>query len=319
MPCVPIEIYPVMRYSNMRVKGNEFMRFNLTVILYLTAVLVVAPPSFVFAQSSSQQEGVRVGKTSEFAKLIPTEQVERAAAQQYQQVIKTAASKGELVGKDDPQVQRLRMIAKRILPFVEKWNPSSKQWRWEVILIKSKQINAWCMPGGKIAFYTGILETLKLTDDEVAMVMGHEIAHALREHARERMGKQQVTNTGVNIVSQLFGLGNLGQMAVGMGANLLTLKFSRDDESEADVVGIDIAARAGFDPRAGISLWKKMLTANKNAPPEWFSTHPSGDTRIREMEANLPLVMPLYQSAQENQARTQNDPDKTLSRDNTSR
>jgi predicted Zn-dependent protease len=156
------------------------------------------------------------------------------------------------------------------------------------------------MPGGKIAFYHGILDKLQLTDDEVAMVMGHEIAHALREHARERMGKsaatQGLSRLGGAVVSGLFGIDpRLTDMVAREGANLLTLKFSREDETEADLVGMELGARAGYDPRAGVTLWQKMSAANKNAPPQWLSTHPSGTTRIQEMEANMPKVLPLFE------------------------
>ncbi|MES2879974.1 MAG: M48 family metallopeptidase, partial [Pseudomonadota bacterium] len=167
----------------------------------------------------------------------------------------------------------------------------------EVNLIGSKQINAFCMPGGKIAFYSGILEQLKLTDDEVAMVMGHEIAHALREHARERMGKNAATNIGASLLSQVFGLGQFGQTVTNYGAQLLSLQFSRSDESEADLVGMELAARAGYNPQAGVTLWQKMGAASKGAPPQWLSTHPSGSSRIADIEMNLPRVMPLYEQA----------------------
>jgi predicted Zn-dependent protease len=153
------------------------------------------------------------------------------------------------------------------------------------------------MPGGKIAFYTGILDQLQLNDDEVAMIMGHEMAHALREHARERMGKSAATNIGASLLSQLLGLGDLGQTVAGLGVELLNLRFGREDESEADLVGMELGARAGFDPRAGITLWQKMGAANKGAPPQWLSTHPAGATRIADMERNLPRVMPLYERA----------------------
>ena len=153
------------------------------------------------------------------------------------------------------------------------------------------------MPGGKIAFYYGILQRLQLTDDEVATIMGHEVAHALREHARERMGKGAATQIGAGLASALLGLGNTGNQVLGMGAQMLTLKFSRDDESEADIVGMELAARAGFDPRAGISLWQKMLRASEGAPPEFMSTHPSGPTRIKDIEAKLPKVEPLFERA----------------------
>lgn len=242
-------------------------------------------------------EGVEVGENSVFTKLVSAEQVEESAAQQYQQMMQGAAQKKALAGDQDPQVRRLRAIAQKLIPYTLEWNPRAKNWRWTVNLVASKQINAFCMPGGKIAFYSGILQTLKLTDDEVAMVMGHEIAHALREHARERMGKTAATGIGASLIGQVFGLGNVGQTVTNYGAQLLTLEFSREDESEADLVGMELAARAGYDPRAGVSLWKKMSAANKNAPPQWLSTHPSGKTRIADIEANLPKVMPLYERA----------------------
>jgi predicted Zn-dependent protease len=199
-------------------------------------------------------------------------------------------------------LQRLRAIARKIIPQSLAWNPRARDWKWEVNLIGSNQINAFCMPGGKIAFYTGILEKLQLTDDEVAMVMGHEVAHALREHARERMGKSAVTQgvarIGGVIAAGIFGIDpRVTDTLARGGANLLTLEFSREDESEADLVGMEIAAQAGFNPRAGVTLWQKMSANNKGAPPQWLSTHPSGSSRIAEIEKNLPRVMPLYERA----------------------
>ena len=248
------------------------------------------------------REGVEVGNNSSFAKLVPAEQVERSAAQQYLQVLSQADSKRALVPKDNPQVVRLRAIARKIIPFAMEWNQRARTWQWEVNLIDSNQINAYCMPGGKIAFYTGILQQLQLTDDEVAMVMGHEVAHALREHARERMGKSAVTHGAARIggalLSSFFGIDpRLTDGVASGGANLLTLEFGREDESEADLVGMELAARAGYDPRAGVTLWQKMGAASKGAPPQWLSTHPSGKSRIADIQANLPKVMPLYERA----------------------
>jgi predicted Zn-dependent protease len=194
-------------------------------------------------------------------------------------------------------VQRLRSIASRIIPFSPPWNQRASQWRWEVNLIGSQQLNAFCMPGGKIAFFYGILQQLQLSDDEVATIMGHEVAHALREHARERMGKNAATRLGAGLLSGLLGLGGTGDALLNIGSQLLTLTFSRDDESEADIVGMDLAARAGHDPRAGITLWQKMMAAAKGAPPEFLSTHPSGPTRIRDIEEKLPKVLPLFERA----------------------
>jgi predicted Zn-dependent protease len=152
------------------------------------------------------------------------------------------------------------------------------------------------MPGGKIAFYTGILDQLKLTDDEVAMIMGHEIAHALWEHARERMAKSVATNVGASLLGELVGGGKYSGV-FRMGGDLLTLKFSRSDETEADIVGLELAARAGYDPRAGITLWQKMAAASKGQPLEFLSTHPAGKTRIEDIQRQLPKVIPLYETA----------------------
>lgn len=261
-----------------------------------TGVLAVGALAPAWAQPA---DGVRgdVGGTSSFAKLVSADQVEAAAAQQYVQMTRQAADKRALAPADHPQVVRLRAIAKRLIPYAQPWNARAAQWKWEVNLIGSNQVNAFCMPGGKIAFYWGILQKLQLDDDEVAMIMGHEMAHALREHARERMGKTAATRVGASVVSSLLGLGALGDTALNMGGQLLTLKFSRDDETEADLVGLDLAARAGYRPEAGVTLWQKMLQANKGAPPEFLSTHPAGDTRIRDIQAKLAKVQPLYEQA----------------------
>jgi predicted Zn-dependent protease len=249
------------------------------------------------------RDGVEVSKESSvFAGLVPAAEIEQSARKQYGDMMKEAASKNALGPDTHPEVIRLRRIAKELIPHSFDWNPRAKEWKWEVNLVGSNQINAFCMPGGKIAFYSGILTQLHLTDDEVAMVMGHEIAHALREHARERMGKATATNgvaaIGSTVASVFFGVSpQLTDLVAKQGATLLNLKFSRDDETEADLVGMEIAARAGYDPRAGVTLWQKMSAANKGAPPQWLSTHPSGHTRIEEIQANLPKVMPLYERA----------------------
>ena len=243
------------------------------------------------------REGVEVGPKSSLAKLVSADQVEQAGIQQYTQMRQQASQQNALAPEGNPQVVRLRAIAQRIIPYTYEWNERARQWRWEVNLIGSKQINAFCLPGGKIAFYYGILDQLKLTDDEVAMVMGHEMTHALREHARERMGKTMATRGAIELGSALLGLGNGGRYLADMGGQLLTLKFGREDESEADLVGMELAARAGYDPHAGVTLWQKMAAANKGAPPPWLSTHPSGPTRIHDIEVNLPKVEPLYARA----------------------
>ncbi|PKO83339.1 MAG: peptidase M48 [Betaproteobacteria bacterium HGW-Betaproteobacteria-11] len=241
-------------------------------------------------------EGIDVGKPSALRNLVPAGELEQQATLEYEQLKQQAAAKGALAPERHPQVVRLRAIAGRLIPFAGRFNPRVGEWRWEVNLIGSKQVNAFCMPGGKIAVFTGLSDGLKLSDDELAVVLGHEIAHALREHARERMAKSGLTQLGASLLGELIGGGRYAG-AFRFGGDLLNLKFSRSDENEADLVGLDLAARAGFDPRAGISLWQKMMAANKGAPPEFLSTHPAGDNRVRDIERHLPEVVPLYAAA----------------------
>ena len=258
------------------------------------AALLPVMPSAALAQ-------VDVGDASRLRQLVPAETLEGAATQQYSQMLAQARAKNALAPDNHPQLQRLRAIARRLVPFTTQWNPRARDWRWEVNLIGSKDINAFCMPGGKIAFYTGILEQLKLTDDEAAMVMGHEMAHALREHARAQMAKSQATNIGLRLGAQLLGLGELGNVAASLGGQLLSLKFSRGDESDADLVGLEMAARAGYHPQAGVTLWQKMgeATGGGGGGLAFLSTHPSGPARIRELQDNVPKVQRLYLAARQ--------------------
>jgi predicted Zn-dependent protease len=248
----------------------------------------------------AQDEGVQAQDsrtTRTLKKLVSAEQVEQAGAQQYAQMMQEAQRQRALAPASHPQVERLRYIGQRLLPFSPRFNARARQWKWEVNLVASEQVNAFCMPGGKIAFFSGILVKLKLSDDEVAAIMGHEIAHALREHARERMSKSMATSVVLRGGAALLGLGNLGDLGAQIGTQLLTMKFGRDDESEADLIGMDLSARAGYDPKAGVSLWEKMGALNKGAPPQWMSTHPSGPTRIKDIEATLPKVAGLFAKA----------------------
>ncbi len=257
----------------------------------------------------SPDGGVNVGASSNLRKLVPAAQLEASAAGQYNGILQKAQAKGALAPNSDRQVQRLRLIAKKITPYSQKFNLRSGGWKWEVNLIHSDQINAFCMPGGKIAFYSAILDKLKLTDDEVAVIMGHEIAHALREHARAQIAKTQLTGVGTGIATAV--LGDTTGSLLKSGAQLLTLKYSRDDESDADLVGLELAARAGYDPRAGVTLWQKMSAAAGGAPLEFLSTHPAGQTRISNIQKNLPAVMPLYEKARGGKKTAQAKPTKS--------
>lgn len=229
--------------------------------------------------------------------MLSTEEVNQSYAQSYQETLSAASTKGKLE-KNTPAAKRLQGIADRLIKQAPTFRPDSAQWQWEVNLIDSPELNANCGPGGKIIFYTGLIDSLKLTDDEIAAVMGHEIAHALREHGREAMSKAY----GIEIAKQgagaLLGLGQdtmaLTDYAVQYG---MTLPNSRSNENEADLIGLELAARAGYNPNAAVSLWNKMAKASEGAPPEFMSTHPSSDSRIAALQASIPKVMPLYQQA----------------------
>lgn len=262
------------------------------------AFLLASGASVLTAATSPVLAQVDVGKSSSLRNLVPAEELENAATQQYAKMLAEAKAKGALASPGNAQLQRLRTIAARLVPQAAQWNSRATQWKWEVNLLGSKEVNAFCMPGGKIAFYTGILEQLKLTDDEAAMIMGHEMAHALREHARARIAKSQGTSTLLSLGSQLLGLGQLGDMAASVGTQLITLRFSRDDETDADLVGLELAARGGYNPQASVSLWQKMAQAGGGAGgPSFLSTHPSGPQRIQELQSNVPKVQGLYERA----------------------
>ncbi len=241
---------------------------------------------------------VDVGDASRMRSLVPAEKLEAAATQQYAELIEKARGQKALAPESHPQLQRLRAIASRLIAHSAKWNDRARQWRWEVNLIGGKQVNAFCMPGGKIAVFTGLLDQLRLSEDETAMVVGHEMAHALREHARARIAKSQGTGTLLSLGAQLLGLGQLGDVAANIGTQLLTLRFSREDEIDADLVGLELAARAAFNPEAAISLWEKMGRAQgAKEGPGFLSTHPSGPDRIERLRENVPRVRGLYQQA----------------------
>ena len=261
------------------------------------AFLLASGASVLTAATSPLLAQVNVGKSSSLRNLVPAEELENAATQQYAKMLAEAKAKGALASPGNAQLQRLRTIATRLVPQAAQWNGRATQWKWEVNLLGSKDINAFCMPGGKIAFYTGILDQLKLTDDEAAMIMGHEMAHALREHARARIAKSQGTSTLLSLGSQLLGLGQLGDVAASVGTQLLTLRFSRDDETDADLVGLELAARGGYNPQASVSLWQKMAQAGGGGGPSFLSTHPSGPQRIQELQSNVPKVQGLYERA----------------------
>lgn len=240
-----------------------------------------------------------VGASRPQLMLISSEKLDQMSAQSYAKLKSDAVGKGAL-NEDPAMLQRVRAVAARIEPQTAVFRQDAPAWNWKVNVISSNQLNAFCMPGGKIMFYSGLINKLHLSDDEIAIVMGHEISHALREHSREKVSQEIAAKTAIDIGAALFGLGGGSADLASVGyENFIATKFSRTDESEADQIGLELAARAGYDPRAGVSLWKKMIHASQSGgrPPEFLSTHPAEENRIQQIESLLPTVMPLYEAA----------------------
>ena len=244
---------------------------------------------------------VGVTRKQQVSSVVSAKEVEAAADKQYDEMMAEAQKKG-LLNRNAQQVQRVRTIAQRLIPQTRVFRQDAPGWAWEANVLTSKDVNAWAMPGGKMAVYTGLIERLNVSDDELAAVMGHEIAHALREHARERIARQMSTQAASTIGSialqVLTGVQIDPQLAGTVGQAVFVLPNSRENEQEADVIGVELMARAGYDPRAALTLWQKMGQASGGGgPPEFLSTHPSSATRLRELQAYVDKVMPLYQAA----------------------
>lgn len=260
--------------------------------LAAAAVLMLASCQTV----QTTQSGV-VGVEREQRMAVSAEAIDQAAREQYTALIAKERQKGTL-NRNPAQVERVRAVANRIVPQTVNFRPDARAWAWEVNVLTSAEVNAWCMPGGKMAVYTGLIEKLQLTDDELAAVMGHEIAHALREHARERASEQMIAGSVIAVGSALFGLGDIGQRGAEYAyMGLLGLPNSRRHETEADRVGIELAARAGYDPRAAVSLWQKMGQLGGGEPIKFLSTHPSQSDRLSDLTAYSQRVMPLYEQS----------------------
>ena len=233
--------------------------------------------------------------------LVSSEEVNQSARKAYTQTIQEARAKNSL-NRNATQVQRVKKIATRLVAVSGSFRPDAPGWSWETNVISSNDLNAWCMPGGKIAVYTGLMEKLSLSDDELAAVMGHEIAHALREHGREKASQAaglDVAATLGGVIGAFYGVdANLGQSVVGAVGDLAFMRpNSRGMEQEADRIGVELAARAGFDPKAAISLWEKMGQASGGSTPQWLSTHPSNEARLADLKIYAERVEPFYRAA----------------------
>jgi len=226
--------------------------------------------------------------------LVSEEQAQASSAQAYAQAMSEAQKKGKL-STDAALNNRVKRITDRLIAQAGNMYAPSRDWKWSVAVIDEPELNAWCMPGGKMAIYTGIIHKLKLSDDEIGQIMGHEIAHALLGHGRERMSRAIAMQGGMALGSIVSGY-DLSILAP-VADVALTLPNSREGESEADRYGIELAARAGYDPHAAIKLWEKMSAASGNGPPVFLSTHPSPVNRIQALNALVPTMMPIYEKA----------------------
>jgi len=236
--------------------------------------------------------------------LVSSDEVNQGSALAYNQELAKARQSGTL-NTSKAYVNRVNAISRRLIAQVGVFRPDALNWPWQVNVFKSDEVNAFCMPGGKIGVYSGLIDKLKLSDDELAAVLGHEISHALREHSREQLSQEVAKQQGLSIVGALAGLPGGTIDLVNMASQYaFTLPFSRTMESEADIMGLELMARAGYNPEAAVNVWRKMAELG-NGGAELLSTHPSSATRIQNLQAHLPQVMPLYQAARNKYRNTQ--------------
>jgi len=260
----------------------------------LLAASVLALASCETVQTT--QSGV-VGVDRQQRMAVSAESIEQASAKQYAQLIAEERQKGAL-NRNSAQVNRVRTIASRLIRQVPAFRPDAQRWNWETNVLTSPEVNAWCMPGGKIAVYTGLIEKLNITDDELAAVLGHEMAHALREHARERASEQAIAGSLISVGSAILGVGDLGQKGAEYAyMGLVGLPNSRSHETEADRIGVELAARAGYDPGAAVSLWQKMGQIGGGPTIKFLSTHPAPEDRLSDLRVYAQRVVPLYEQA----------------------
>jgi predicted Zn-dependent protease len=271
----------------------------------LTLILLIAISLQLNSCATTTKDSVSGVNRSQFM-LLPESQVVAMSSQSYAQTLQESQKKNTL-NTNKAQLERVRAISNRLIAQVGVFRPDAVQWKWEVNVDKSDQVNAYCMPGGKIMVLTGLIDQLKTTDDELGAVIGHEIAHALREHGRERMSQAYIQQFGLQALGAMLSngtsaaVGNASMQAASVGSQLFfALPNSRLQETEADKIGLELSARAGFNPEAAITLWQKMSKLAESKPSEFFSTHPSDSTRIAELQKLVPKVKPLYEAAKKN-------------------
>lgn len=268
-------------------------QFKKTALASLVAASLVLP----MAGCSSTTGAGAVGANRKQLLLVSSDEVMNLASKSYQQTLSQARQKGVL-DVNASQLARLKRIANHLIPQTSVYRTDATKWQWEVHIIQAETMNAYVMPGGKIVFYSGIIDNLKLTDAEIAAIMGHEMAHALREHSREKLSRSMATGGVIGIASAAFGLSAGQDQAAQLAGDVgLSLPHSRTQESEADKIGLELMARAGYNPNAAVSLWQKMQAKSGSSGPQFLSTHPSSSNRIKQIQDLLPAVMPLYNAS----------------------
>jgi len=274
---------------------NDKMKISKKLMMSSLAASVIAVA--VTGCSTTTDTGA-IGVDRNQLLVVSDQQVQQLSKQAFQQEIAAARAKG-LLDTNPAQLARLQKISQRLIAQTGAYRSDARQWSWEVHVIKSNELNAHVLPGGKIVFYSGIIDRLSLTDAEIAAIMGHEMAHALREHTRERLSREVATQTGIGIAASVLGLSQGQAQLAGLAGDLgISRPNSRTQETEADLMGLELMARAGYDPNAAVSLWRKMQSAGgRGEPPQFLSTHPVSSTRIATIQSLLPRVMPLYQQS----------------------
>lgn len=271
-------------------------KFSVMKKLYGLLGLLLSVGLLAGCQSVQTTGAGQVGVTRNQYMGVSAAQIDSASAQSYGKMLKDAEAKKQL-DRDPAMVARVQGIAKKLIAQTVHFRTDAINWHWEIHVFQSAEVNAFCMAGGKIGVYSGLIEKLKITDDELAAVMGHEIAHALREHVREQVSRQQAARLPGLVVAIVTGNQALADLGDTLTQVSFTLPRSREAEREADQIGVELAARAGYDPRAAISLWQKMNQLGGGRQPEFLSTHPSPASRQEDLAHISDVVQPLYDAS----------------------
>ncbi len=235
---------------------------------------------------------------------ISSHAFEQQVAQAYQRLLNGTTHKPPLLPAQHKQVKRVRAIVHRLAPHALKWSEQVKDWQWEVNIVGSAEVRAYELPGGKIIIYSGMLKRLRLNDDQIALLLAHQIAHALREHARAHLSEVPLIFGTSLTPSLLFGLTHPSIAIPSTHTQLLSVQYSHTDETEADVIGADIAARAGYDPRAATVLWQRLSNISREVQVDFVERHPFAKERIRDLKKRLPELLPIYSKARHKAAKS---------------